>query len=364
MTVSAHKKKSLLIAVGSLAALAVLASAYCWWNTDLLGADSLCGGRVGSGDAQAALDSTGRLSQVRAQGDPQRAEFACTLERTSRFVGGEEQRVTVETAGEQGAFPFTTSVWKDPAARSYFTNGVTGAVSPGGGYVVLPKACWGKVGGLQGSQVVRTEDGVVATVTATTEKGSADPAGLARLLVRSARQVAEKAGCGTSELSAAPALAAPSASRTTDVHNVCAVPGFTLPKGVLLVGRAEPDKEQVNDGSAHTWACDLHLAGSVKASVSFAATSDTSMVQAARSGTAALRKLADDRGVAGPDQAVLRCDGADTYFAAHWNTTYEGALLGSVGHSATAYAQAKKAAFQNFLDATADAHACPRVALP
>ncbi|MFE9117652.1 hypothetical protein [Streptomyces sp. NPDC007172] len=364
MTVSAHKKKSMLIGVGSLAALTVLATAYCWWNTDLLSADSFCGGRLGGGDAQAALDSTGRLSQVRAQDSPRRAEFACTLERTSRFVGGEEQRVTVGTAGEQGAFPFTTSVWKDPAARSYFTNGVTGAVSPSGGYVVLPKACWGKVGGLQGSQVVRTEDSVVAAVTATTEKGAADPAGLARLLAHAARQVAEKAGCGTSALSAAPALAGPSASRATDVRSVCALPGFALPKSVVLVGRAEPDKERVNAGSAHTWACDLHMAGSAKASVSFAATSDPSLVQAATTGTDALRNLPGLRGVAGPDQAVLHCGGADTYFAAHWNTAYEGALLDSVGHAATAYAQAKKATFQNFLDATADAHACPRVALP
>ncbi|MFC9612066.1 hypothetical protein [Streptomyces sp. NPDC056938] len=154
---------------------------------------------------------------------------------------------------------------------------MTGAVSPDAGYVVLPKTCWTKVGGLQGSQVVRAGDGAVTTVEATVEKASADPAGLARLLTRSARQVAEKAGCGTSALSTAPDLATPPASRTTDVQSVCGVQAFTLPKDSVLVGRAEPDREQVNSGSAHTWACDLHLAGPAKAAVS-AATSDKNLV--------------------------------------------------------------------------------------
>ncbi|MCX5382412.1 hypothetical protein [Streptomyces sp. NBC_00083] len=364
MTVPVPKKKPALIAAASLVVLALFASGYCWWNTDLLGAESFCGGRLDRGDAQAALDSAGRLSQVRVQGDAQHAEFACTLQRTSRFIGGDEQRVTLGTADEQGAFPFTTSVWKDPGSRSYFTSGVTGAVSPGGGYVVLPKACWSKVGGLQGSQVVRAGDGGVAAVTATVEKGSADQPGLARLLTRAARQVAEKAGCATPALAAAPALAAPSAAHTTDVRNVCGVPGLALPKSVILVGRAEPDTEQVNHGSPRTWACDLHMAGPAKASVSFAATSDTSIVQAATSGTGTMRNLPDHHGVAGPDQAVLHCGGGDTYFAAHWSSTYEGALLDSVSHSAAAYTQAKNATFQNFLDATADAHRCPRVTLP
>ncbi|MER0445639.1 hypothetical protein ABR738_13905 [Streptomyces sp. Edi4] len=364
MTVLVPKKKPALIAAGSLAVLALLASGYCWWNTDLLGADSFCGGRLGSEEARAALDSPGRLAQVRVQGDARHAEFACTLERTSRFIGGEEQRVTVRTTHEQGAFPFTTSVWKDPAGRSYLTSGATGALSSSGGYVVLPKACWSKVGGLQGNRVVRAGDGEVAVVTATVEKGSADLDGLARLLTRSARQVAEKAGCDTPALPSSPALAAPSAARPTDVQNMCGVRGFTLPKSVVLVGRAEPDTEQVNQGGPRTWACDLHLAGSEKASVSFAATTDTNMVQAATGGSETLRDLPADRGVAGPDQAVLHCGAGDTYFAAHWSNTYEGALLDSVSHSAADYTKAKKAAFQNFLDATADAHRCPRVTLP
>ncbi|WP_406106302.1 hypothetical protein OG698_28365 [Streptomyces sp. NBC_01003] len=364
MTAQTRKKKPVLVAASALALVAALTSSYCWWNTNLLGADSFCGGQLGSGEMQAVLDSTGRLSQVHAQDDTQRAEFTCTIERTSRFIGGDDQQVTLRTASEQGVFPFTTGVWKNPAARSYFRDGVTGAVSQDGGYVVLPKSCWDKVGGLQGSQVIRAGDGAVATVEAKVGKGAADPAGLARLLNRSARQVAEKAGCSTSALSATPDLAAPSASRTTDVQNVCGVQGFALPKKAVLVSRAEPDRERVNNASAHTWACDLPMSGSAKAAVSFAATSDKNLVEAARKDADSFETLPGDQGVATIDEAVLHCGSSDVYFAAHWNVAYEGALLDSVDHAGVAYAEIKKATFQNFLDATADTHSCPRVTLP
>ncbi|MFD9603803.1 hypothetical protein [Streptomyces sp. NPDC059970] len=365
MTAQTRKKKPVLVAAIALVVVAALGSSYCWWNTNLFGADSFCGGRMGSGEVQAALDSTGRVSQVYAQVDPQWAEFECTVERTSRFVGGDDQQVTVETDIEKGAFPFTTHVWKNPAARSYFRGGVTGAVSQDGGYVVLPKSCWDKGGALQGKGIVRFEDGAVSTVEAEVKKGAADPAGLARLLTRSARQVAEKAGCSTPALSAAPDLAAPSASRTTDVQNVCGVRGFVLPKEAVVVSRAEPDREQVNNGSADTWACDLHLAGSAKAAVSFAATSDKNFVEVAPKDTYSFETLPGDKGVAAIDEAVLHCGSGDVYFAAHWNGGYDGVLLDIDHHHAgAAYGEVKKAIFQNFLDATAAAHSCPRVTLP
>ncbi|MFG2560823.1 hypothetical protein [Streptomyces sp. NPDC048496] len=364
MTAQTRKKKPVLVAAVALAVVAALASSYCWWNTNLLGADSFCGGRLGSGEVQAALDSTGRVSQVYAQVDPKRAGFECTVERTSRFIGGDDQQVTVGTDSEKGAFPFTTNVWKNPAARSYFKGGVTGAVSQDfGGYVVLPKSCWDKDGPLRGRGVVRYEDGAVATVEAKVEKGTVDPAGLARLLTRSARQVAEKAGCSTSALSAAPDLAAPSASRTTDVQNVCGVRGFALPKEAVLVSRAEPDREQVNNGRADTWACDLQLAGSAKAAVSFAATSDKNFVEVATKDAYGFETLPGDKGIAAIDEAVLHCGGGDVYFAAHWNGGYDGALRDS-GHRGAAYTEVKKATFQNFLYATAAVHSCPRVTLP
>ncbi|MET9809871.1 hypothetical protein [Streptomyces halstedii] len=151
MEAQARKKRPIrgaAIASVVVVALAAVASSYLWWNTNLLGADSFCGGRMESGELEAALGSTGRVSEVRADGDPRRPAFSCTVERTSRFVGGGDRRVTVRTHTEEGAFPFTTHVWKNPASRSYFTGGVTGAVSEDfGGYVVLPGSCRDKVHG-------------------------------------------------------------------------------------------------------------------------------------------------------------------------------------------------------------------------
>lgn len=358
MTVQARKKWPIGVAAVASVVVAALAWSYCSWNTNLLGEESFCGGRMESGEVQAALDSTGRVSQVDASVDAQRPTFSCTVERTSRFVGDEEQRVTVRTSFKEGAFPFTTHVWKTPASRSYFTGGVTGAVSQDfGGYVVLPEACWGKLRGERG-------DGVMAIVEAEVEKGAVDADGLARLLTRSARQVAEKAGCGTAALSAVPDLAAPSTPGKTDVGNVCGVRGFTLPKEAVVASRAEPGQEQVNEGGADTWACDLHLAGSAKGVVSFSATSDKNFVETAtKAKYSGFKALPGDKGVAALGQAVLHCGDGDVYFAANWNTAYDGALADSVPGEVP-YTEARKSTFQNFLDATAADHSCPRVTIP
>ncbi|MBQ0985607.1 hypothetical protein KBZ10_14005 [Streptomyces sp. F63] len=360
-----RKKKPVWIVAGVLVAVAAVTSSYFWWNTDVLGAGSFCDGRLEGGDVRAALDSTGRVSQVRSQVDSSRAEFTCTVERTSRFGGGDDQRITVKTHSEEGAFPFTTAVWKKPAARSYFKDGMTGAVSETRGYVVLPKSCWNKVGGIQGSRIVLEdeEEGAVATVEAVVEKGSADRAGLARLLTRSARQAAEKAGCAASDRTGVPALAEPDSSRATDVQNVCGLPGFSLPKKAVLVGRAEPDREVVNGTGAHTWACDMYLTGPEKAYLSFAMTTDASFVEMAPKGVETFRALPGGKGVATTDEAVLKCKNNDVYFAARSSFEYDRALK-RAGRSATAYVRVLKSTFQNFLDAAADTYSCPRVDLP
>ncbi|MFC9531282.1 hypothetical protein [Streptomyces sp. NPDC056975] len=114
MAIQVRKKKPVLVAAGALIVVAALASGYCSWNTNLLGADSFRDGRLGSGDAQAALGSTGRLSQVHAQVDTQRAEFGCTIERTSHFIGGDDQRVTVRTPVVKGRSPSRPASGKTP----------------------------------------------------------------------------------------------------------------------------------------------------------------------------------------------------------------------------------------------------------
>ncbi|GAA2569640.1 MULTISPECIES: hypothetical protein [Streptomyces] len=363
MGTQTRRKRPTIIGACALVVIAVLVSLYCWWNTNVLGAESFCDGRVDSGDVRQALDSPGRVSEVLVRAASSGPEFECSVERTSRFVGGEDQRLSLTTAAEKGAFPFTTGVWKNPAARSYFKDGVAGAVSETGGYVVLPRACWETVGGLRGNRVAGQGEGTVAAVEATVERGSADRAGLAHLLRQTARKVAEEAGCGTPEQARSSGLSAPSGPHDTAARSVCGLPGFSLPANALVKGVADVGREQVNSGTSHTWACDLDLAGTGNAGVSFVATSDAAVVAAALQDPDALRKLPGNTGSAATGQAVLHCEGGDTYFGARWNTGYEGALLDSTHHSAAEYAQVRRATFQSFLDAAAESRACPRVDL-
>ncbi|MEU0580469.1 hypothetical protein ABZ465_24925 [Streptomyces griseoincarnatus] len=278
------------------------------------------------------------------------------IERTSRFLGQTGQQVTLSTASEDGAFPHTTYVWSNPGARSYFKGELTGAVADTKGYVVLPKSCWSKVGNIRGTRIMPPDDGVAA-VEATLTKGQADPEGLALLLTRAAQRVAADAGCTTPALSQAPELAAPDEVRTTDIGEVCGLPGFSLPGDAVLTGVAEPDQEQINTGADDMWACDLHLAGSAGATVSFTATSDRNIVDAALQSTAGFRELPGRQGVATVDQAVVHCAEGDVYFAAQWNQAYKGAL--SDTHERVSKVRGNT--FADFVSAAAHLHTCPDI---
>ncbi|MFD5500838.1 hypothetical protein ACFWJS_14205 [Streptomyces sp. NPDC127061] len=70
------------------------------------------------------------------------------------------------------------------------------------------------------------------------------------------------------------------------------------------------------------------------------------------------------RGVAGINEALLHCGSGDVHFAAKWNVAYGEALHESTNRDGIEYVKVERATFQNFLDATAAAHSCPRVTLP
>ncbi|MCC5036044.1 hypothetical protein DMH02_023280 [Streptomyces sp. WAC 00631] len=127
------------------------------------------------------------------------------------------------------------------------------------GYAVLPESSWDKVGGIQGSRVVFSGEAPVSTVEAVVQKGSADRAGLARLLTHSARQVAEKAGCAAPARTGVPALAAPESLRKTDARNACGLKGFSLPEEAVPTDRAEPALkgtfQNFLDAAADTYSC-------------------------------------------------------------------------------------------------------------
>ncbi|MGA5043834.1 hypothetical protein [Streptomyces arboris] len=355
-----HNKTTLFTSI-ALLLVASLTLLYCWWNTNVWGDDAVCEGALSSGDVQAVLDVPGRVSQVSSQAATGRSEFTCVVERASRFIGQDNLRMRMKTGTAEGAFPFTTAVWKDPAARSYFARG---AVSDTSGYVILPRSCWDKVGNIQGSRTIAPGPDTVAIVEASVEGGSAHRRSLARLLTHTAQKVIRAAGCSDDELGEPAALFAPDAPRTTVPHNLCGLKGFSLPKAALVEGVAEPGHEQLNE-APHTWACDVDLDGTDNARISFTATTDNTILDAALREEKEFKKLPGASGsVVGFNEAVLQCAEGKVYFAANWSTEYEGVLLDHTRNRQPSYSEVWRATFQNFLDAAAASRNCPQVAMP
>ncbi|MFZ4269964.1 hypothetical protein [Streptomyces arboris] len=355
-----HNKTTLFTSI-ALLLVASLTLLYCWWNTNVWGDDAVCEGALSSGDVQAVLDVPGRVSQVSSQTATGGSEFTCVVERASRFIGQDNLRMRMKTGTAEGAFPFTTAVWKDPAARSYFARG---AVSDTSGYVILPRSCWDKVGNIQGSRTIAPGPDTVAIVEASVEGGSAHRRSLARLLTHTAQKVARAAGCSDDELGEPAALFAPDAPRTAVPHILCGLKGFSLPKAALVEGVAEPGHEQLNE-APHTWACDVDLDGTDNARISFTATTDNTIVDAALREEKEFKKLPGASGsVVGSNEAVLQCAEGKVYFAANWSTEYEGVLLDHTRNRQPSYSEVRRATFQNFLDAAAASRNCPQVAMP
>ncbi|MFD4020078.1 hypothetical protein [Streptomyces sindenensis] len=355
-----HKKTTLFTSI-ALLLVASLTSLHCWWNTNAWGDDAVCEGILSSSDVQAALDVPGRVSQTSSQTATGRSEFNCVVERSSRFIGQGNLRMTMKTGTAEGAFPFTTAVWKDPAARSYFAQG---AVSDTDGYVILPKSCWDKVGNIQGSRTIAPGPDTVAIVEASVEGGSAHRRSLARLLTHTAQKVAKAAGCSDGEFGDPATLFAPDVPRTAAPHSLCGLKGFSLPKAALAEGVAEPGQEQLNE-TPHTWACDVDLDGTDDAQVSFSATTDNTILDAALRKGKTFKKLPEASGTAvGANEAVLQCAEGKVYFAANWSSEYEGVLLGQTRHRQPSYSEVRRATFQNFLDAAAASRNCPQFTMP
>lgn len=360
------RRRRLLFVLGGLTAVVTLAGAalFIRWNTNFLGAETLCGGIVTSDDVQSAINSSGRIAEVSSQTATASSEFRCTVKRTSRFIGTEDVEVTIRTATELGAFPFTTATWKNPSTMSYFKDGASGAVSDTRGWVMLPKACWDRVGSIQGSRRIPPGPKSVAAVEATVGQGAADRKGLARLLVHAAQKVGESAGCSRTELRAPSDLSTLSRPRTTDAQNACGIQGFSLPKNSLVKGLAEPGHEQLTGETPHTWACDMYLDGSSKSQISFSVSSDANVIDGALRDSDSFRDIDGNKGVARLDEAVLHCEDGDVYFSVRWNSKYDGVLLDLAGNKPHAYAEVRRSTFQSFLDSAAGPRSCPRVTLP
>ncbi|MFI1188867.1 hypothetical protein [Streptomyces californicus] len=360
MTLQIRHKKTVLLVPAVLVVIAVLVSLHARWNTNVRGADSFCDGLLTSKEVQAALSGPGRVSEVSSSSAGEGTLFSCTVERTSRFTGTADARMTVRTNDTTGAFPYTTNVWKYPAARSYFTGG---AVSDHLGYAILPEKCWGKAVDIRGSRVVLPGLDGTMFIEARVEEGQADREGVARILSRSARDIAAAAGCSNGEKGAFDGLSSPAAWRASDPGAICGLDGLTLPESTLFKGVVEVGREQVNDASTH-WACDLDLKGTSGSRLSFAATTDPDIIAAAKRERRFWEALPEKQGYAGISEAVLHCEKGDVHFSTRRSFEYDGVLLKKAPLNVPTYAAFGRATFQNFLNAAAPAYSCPKPVLP
>ncbi|WP_369376928.1 hypothetical protein [Streptomyces sp. cg36] len=219
----------------------VLGGLHIGFNTNVFGADRLCGGWLKSSDVEDVLDGSGRLS---ASG----TDTVCTVKRSGLLVGG-ESTVTVRVAAEPAKYPFAMGEWAASSTLRLFTGPVAGGADGRGGWAVLPSGC--RVPQGVPSDGTDAKVAVVASVSG----GAADEGALARLLTAAAESTAADAGCQTKGSRAE--LARPRTS-SAGFAQVCDLPGFTIPAVTGQGGRATRAGFTGELGKA--WICDLAFA--------------------------------------------------------------------------------------------------------
>ncbi len=350
---------ALATTAGALA-LATVLGLFTWWNTSLFGDEELCGGKLRQSELDAVLDTRGRISSASATGGDGMPEFRCTVQRRSRFMGAEPMEISVNTAVHAPDFPFRSRAWREPAAMTYFSAGVPGAVSDSRGWVALPQACQGKAGfiAVGGRRLPDADE--VTVVEAVLHRGKADQARLAQLLLQAARRVATDAGCASGGMKDAADLGKAPVSSSTAPREVCGVAGFTL-STMVDESAARLDRESVSSGD-RTWACDLHLAGSAEGKISFSTSSDPHIVGGPMDAAGGFEALPGGKGrIDGYDRAVLNCQGEKVYFGMRQDDAYKDLLLKRDGEK---YATTSQAQFQSFLNSAGARHGCPSVEVP
>ncbi|WP_146063472.1 hypothetical protein [Streptomyces sp. SM11] len=292
------------------------AGLFAWWNTDLLGREDFCAGAVSADDVGAVLDGPGRLTLASAE--PEKVSdnaygFDCVVQRSSKIIGGDQARLTVDLTRPDTTFPFRTRLWKDPAAMSYLADGAAGAVDDTRAWVMLPAACWDKIpsSGANASPVLELE----------VSNGAADRQALAATAVHTARQIARDVGCAAPELSHPVRIQGPAekgGAGRTDTANACGLKGFRLPESTFFGSGAAPGGERFTEAGATAWACTLDLDGPTDPQLTFALSQDRTLTKFA----------GRDPAVAEQDgSALLECADGTAYVSMERNDAYEGLLL-------------------------------------
>ncbi|WP_139216320.1 hypothetical protein [Streptomyces sp. CC77] len=230
--------------LSGVAVLAVLAGGLLLGRaTHLFGPSAVCHGWVSADDAQDVLGGLGRVSST------DHAPASCEVKLAGWGAGGEDVAFILSPAAESARFPFERDLWGVSGAMTVMVGSRTaGAVDRHGGWVALPDACAGAIGGSGGPGRPVLKASVI--------KAEADPEALARVLEDAAAGLAEQSGCATRAETALGEPAAPSPPAVTDFDEVCALRGFTLPR---MTGDRGKSVRQQTAGSLGSggWFCDL-----------------------------------------------------------------------------------------------------------
>ncbi|TLQ43350.1 hypothetical protein [Streptomyces marianii] len=217
-------------------------------NTNLLGSDQLCDGRLSSKSVEAAFSKSGRL--LGHDGPTSSSEdtllFDCTIVSKSAIPGADDQELFVSATRNRADFPFTDNGGPKPATIAFFSGEATGAVvDDDRAWVWLPASC-----ATDEAAVVRG-DIRSGQVTQTSRMA------LVRLLVDTANRLAERTGCSDKRLQAPTALEPPPETRTADPRKLCGIKGLSLPATATDPGAKI--QETVPEEPKPMWSCSVVL---------------------------------------------------------------------------------------------------------
>ncbi|WP_162793893.1 hypothetical protein [Streptomyces paludis] len=342
-----HISRKKVVAIFLAGSVAATAGMFLWSDTNILGKSDFCDGQVSLPDLESTLDTRGRISAVNPP--------SCTIERTSRFSGSTDARISFATSLDYPDFQFQTNVWKEPSTMSYFSGEISGAVSDTRGWIILPNSCWDT------SEPATPTRERVRTVQVKMEEGTSGREDLARILLHFAQNKSSAAGCPDIKLTDAPQLSHPESSDSdTDSDNACGIEGFKLPGSVFVNNKAKPGSEQYGDRNSKSWACDLHFRGPGELKTSFAVSTDPNIVENVKN-MDSLSDLPKKVGRIHDGRMVLNCAGVDVYFGMRFYPEYSRILLDQDKKS---YAEAHRALFQSYIDSAGKQYSCPTVVIP
>ncbi|MEV0277812.1 hypothetical protein AB0I22_15730 [Streptomyces sp. NPDC050610] len=323
-----------LVFAGAVCAL-VLGGLNLGWNTNTFGPDELCHGLLPAGEMERALGRSGRLESDDYKNAPGKGdvEFRCSVRQTSKLLGRKDAEVRIGAYQERADFAFTSAAWRAPARMSYISGPATGAVSDSTGWVMLPESCWGKSG-----DSPLTEKPPVYVIEASATGAGMKQRELARMLVKAADAVSQRAGCAPGHAATDPEPLPAASVRPMDSAKVCGIPGLALDvSGDTAKGRPVERARSLSARTEPVWACDLLLGEKRVPYASFAVVRDKRMTSAI---SQSLAHRSPDAGVMAP------CGGRNTYF-----TMKAGAGYSIVAKGSGTRLPDEKTLFKTFVDA-------------